>query len=176
MGSEMCIRDRAINDPNKPRYIKGLSPKDYRLEGRRVSQGAVAVLVTNGTLEGELNFKESGRYRLSVQIGGDQAGAEPVKLSISLDGRKRKQFKTRKERGDLETVELEYKITKPGIRNLQIEFLNDYYNGDSNQDRNMTVGYTSIEGPIGKRSPSHKKIIFVTVSYTHLTLPTICSV
>ena len=26
----------------------------------------------------------------------------------------------------------------------------------------MTVGYTSIEGPIGKLSPSHKKIIFVT--------------
>ena len=156
------ISFQAINDPNKPRYIKGLAPKDYRLEGRRVSQGAVAVLVTNGTLEGELNFKESGRYRLSVQIGGDQAGAEPVKLSISLDGRKRKQFKTRKERDDLETVELEYKITKPGVRNLQIAFLNDYYNGDSNQDRNLTVGYTSIEGPIGKRSPSHKKIIFVT--------------
>ena len=160
------ISFQAINDPNKPRYMKGLAPKDYRLNGKRVSQGAVAVLVINGTLKGELNFKESGLYRLSVQIGGDQAGADPIKLSISLDGRKRKQFKTRKERDNLETVELEYKIKEPGVRNLQIEFLNDYYNGDSNQDRNLTVGYTGVEGPIGKRSPSHKKIIFVTPTKT----------
>lgn len=157
-----AISFQAINDPNQPRYIKGLSAKDYRRNGKRATNGSLAYLASNGTLEGPLDFKESGLYRVSVQVGGDQAGAEPVKLAIALDGRKRRKFTTRRKSDNLETVDLEFKITEPGIRNLQIEFLNDYYNGDANQDRNLTVGYTSVEGPIGKRSPSHKKIIFVT--------------
>ncbi len=156
-----AISFQAINDPNQPRYIKGLSPKDYRQNGKRVAYGSLAGLASNGIMEGPLDFKESGLYRVSVQVGGDQAGAEPVKLTISLDGRKRRQFKTRRKSDNLETVELEVKIREPGTRNLQIEFLNDYYNGAAKQDRNLTVGYTSVEGPIGKRSPSHKKIIFV---------------
>ena len=157
-----AISFQAIDDPDQPRYLKGISPKDFRQNGNRVANGGLAYLVSNGTIEGPIDFKESGLYRLSVQIGGDQAGAEPVQLAISLEGRKRRKFKTRRKKDNLETVELEYKISQPGIRKLQIEFLNDYYNGPSNQDRNLTVGYTSIEGPIGKLSPSHKKIIFVT--------------
>ena len=158
------ISFQAINDPDQPRYMKGLSPKDYRRNGKKVGDGAFVYQGSNGTIEGALEFKESGIYRVSVQVGGDQAGAEPIKLAISLDGRKRRQFKTKRKKDNLETVELEFKITKPAIRNLQIEFLNDYYNGDSKQDRNLAVGYTSVEGPIGKKSPSHEKIIFVTPS------------
>ncbi len=157
-----AISFQAIDDPDQPRYIKGLSPKDYTRNGKKAAYGGLAYLSSNGTLEGPIEFKESGAYRVSVQVGGDQAGAEPVKLAISLDGRRRRQFRTKREKDSLETVELEFKINQPGVRNLQIEFLNDYYNGASNQDRNLIVGYARIEGPIGKRSASHKRIVFVT--------------
>jgi len=61
-----AISFQAINDPNQPRYIKGLSPKDFRRDGKRVAYGALAVLASNGTMEGQLKFKESGLYRVSV--------------------------------------------------------------------------------------------------------------
>ncbi len=158
-----AISFQAINDPDQPRHMKGLSPQDFTRDGENVGgRGGYVLQGTNGTLSGVLNFKETGTYRVSVQVGGDQAGSEPVKLAIALDGRKRRQFKTRRKRDNLETVKLEYKINKPAVRNLQIQFLNDYYNGETKQDRNLAVGYVNVEGPIGKKSPSHKKIIFIS--------------
>lgn len=50
---------------------------------------------------GPLDIKESGLYRISVQIGRDQARSGPVKLSISLDGHKRRQFITRRKKDNL---------------------------------------------------------------------------
>ena len=160
-----AISFEAINDPNQPRYQKGLSPKDFRLDGKPVGLGGPsAILSTNGKLSGVLEFKESGQYKITVQVGGDQAGSEPVKLAITLDGRRRRQFKTKRDNDSMEEIELSVKIPEPSTRQLEIEFLNDFYNGETNQDRNLYVGRVRVEGPIGKKSASHQKIIFITPS------------
>ena len=160
-----AISFEAINDPNQQRFQKGLSPKDFRKEGKPVGGGTrFAMLGMQGKMSGPLEFKESGQYKIIVQVGGDQAGSEPVKLAISLDGRKRRQFKTKRDKDSMEEVELSVRITKPGIRQLEVEFFNDFYNGETKEDRNLAVGRVRVEGPIGKKSASHQKIIFITPS------------
>ena len=156
------ISFQAINDLNNEQLAVVISASDFTKAGEKVQTFEnSASLYSNFTISGEFDFKETGKYKVIVEACGDQAGAEPSKMSVSLDGRQSRTVQVKGERGDFKDFEFKFSVNKAGKQDIKISFLNDYYNdsGGTRQDRNLIVGSARIVGPIGKKSPFYKKII-----------------
>lgn len=113
----------------------------------------------------------AGAYRLVVTASGDQAGDEPVKAAVVVDGKPIKTLIIPNKRGEPK----EYAVTlrlKSGRRKIGIEFLNDFYRDDGNgkkQDRNLMVEHVTLEGEKAgakiadsELPESHKRLILQT--------------
>jgi PAS domain-containing protein len=113
----------------------------------------------------------AGAYRLVVTASGDQAGDEPVKAAVVVDGKPIKTLIIPNKRGEPK----EYAVTlrlKSGRRKIGIEFLNDFYRDDGNgkkQDRNLMVEHVTLEGEKAgakiadsELPESHKRLISQT--------------
>lgn len=115
--------------------------------------GDVANLFTNATLEQKVTLPRDGTYRFRILAGADQAGNEPAKLVLRLDGK------------ELDTFEVpqrelrEYTLTAPlpgGAHRIALRFPNDFYdpqNADpQRRDRNLHVDFCELTGPLEPRA------------------------
>ncbi len=126
---------------------------------------------SNGSGEFGEQIAWAGNYRLEIEAHGDQAGDEPAKLVVSLDGKKLKELAVKAKSADEpQIVSLNVKL-RPGRRNFKLEFINDYYkegkDGQPNQDRNLYVHSVHLTGkqepkPLDPASlpASHKMLVF----------------
>ncbi|MEE2756581.1 MAG: DUF1592 domain-containing protein [Myxococcota bacterium] len=119
-------------------------------------------LWSSGLLAGEIEIDEPGEYTLRVRVGGTQAGPEPVRFEVTVNGNALGSFETAAqapafEIQDLGLVELNTEVSFVGIR-----FLNDYYCPDDRfaagtcpdpGDRNMHIDYIELEGPVAVDVP-----------------------
>ena len=156
------ISFQAINDPSSEQITGVIAAGEFTRNGKPVETFRNSTPLYNRiTISGEFNFKETGKYKVIVEACGDQAGAEPCKMSVSLNGRQAKTVLVKGERDDFEDYEINFSVNKAGKQDVKITFLNDYYNdfGGTKQDRNLFVGGAKVVGPIGKKSPSYEKII-----------------
>jgi hypothetical protein len=113
-------------------------------------RGSFKVLYSNGRAEWAVKVPWPGEYTLRVRAYGEQAGSEPAKMGLSVDGRTVETF-------DVEAVEskpgvFEKKATlRAGERKIATSFLNDYYKPDDpdpkNRDRNLAVEWIELAGP-----------------------------
>lgn len=139
----------------------GKNPPVRRLEAEAMQlvdgsgaglDGEVANLYTRAAIEQAVRLPRDGVYRLVLLAGADQAGDEPAKMVLRLDGR------------DLETFEVgerrlrEFALTTPitgGEHRFAIAFVNDYYepkNPDpARRDRNLHVDWLEVNGPTDAR-------------------------
>lgn len=133
--------------------------KATRFEADKLSAAEGTTL----TIEGDRNFSTNavstfnfpvtvaGSYRVSILAYGQQAGPEPCKMRLLLDGRPIQ--------GPIEvkaTAPTAYEIPLElgvGTRTFGVEFLNDYYQptaADPKQrDRNLAVRHVEVVGPFG---------------------------
>ncbi len=114
----------------------------------------------------------AGLYQLTITASGDQAGNEPCKMLVSVDGKPVKEFLVKNDRKQPEEFKLPLKL-KAGNRLITMRFTNDFYvakSGDTQQqDRNLHIHYVSLTGtqPSGNKleasqlTASHKAIFFV---------------
>ncbi|MBM66350.1 MAG: hypothetical protein CMH55_08970, partial [Myxococcales bacterium] len=109
-------------------------------------------LWSNGEIIAEFTASHSGEYELGVSAWANQAGPDPARLSLRLDGR------------DLETFDVEddnapgtyYSVrvnVEAGYHTFAVAFINDYYRPDdpdpNERDRNLHVETLMVEGPFG---------------------------
>jgi hypothetical protein len=122
--------------------------------GRELEGGARAgesgrILASRGAISGGFDLPADGLYRVLVTAYGDQAGDEPPKMVVKVDGRGVQTFEVRAVRG----VPGEYEVRLPlkkGKRRLDLEFTNDYYNEkapEHHRDRNLVVESLDLQGP-----------------------------
>lgn len=112
-------------------------------------QGDVANFYTGAELEQAFRVPRDGTYRLEWQAGADQAGNDPARLRVRLDGRELDLF-------DVGWRELrDQSITLPvtgGQHALRLAFTNDFYDPDNpdprRRDRNLRVGEVRVRGPL----------------------------
>ena len=115
------------------------------------------------------SFPRNGHYVIRVRASGDQAGPEPVKMAVRIDGKDLKQFDVTAPSGKFQDFQLKQNL-RGGPRRLAVAFLNDYYKPDApdpkQRDRNLIVESIEVEGPLyspGDPLPeSHRRIIFRT--------------
>ena len=139
--------------------------------GREEGSGARS-LFSAGEIVTSYDFPAAGKYEITVNAWGDQAGPDPVRLAVRLDGH------------DLRTIDIPGKRPRPyklpivtigfaGAQKLSFAFLNDYFNDtDPNPklrgDRNFYISSVTIKGPIGVKGlvgnlpESHRLIVTCT--------------
>ncbi|MDR3617782.1 MAG: DUF1592 domain-containing protein [Paludisphaera borealis] len=127
------------------------------------------ILTSDGEIAVAHAFPRDAAYIVRVRAYGQQAGKEPVKMAILVDGKTLKTVEVKAKSGAPEIYELREKL-RHGSRRVGAAFLNDFYDPDNpdeqQRDRNLVVESIEIEGPItAKDDPlpeSHKRLIFRT--------------
>jgi hypothetical protein len=139
------------------------------LEGNNGKAGATGgILVSKGDMASTMQVEEPGLYELTISAEGDQAGPEPVKMTVLLDGKEIERFNVKAVRGKPKEFTIKRRL-KPGGRKIGVGFLNDFYNKqlpDGKQDRNLIVNFIEVRGPIDakpKSLPESHKRIFIAM-------------
>jgi hypothetical protein len=125
------------------------------------------MLTSDGEIAVSHQLPSSGEYLLRIRASGDQAGPEPVRIAVRIDGKDLKRFDVTVSRGNWQECTFRQKL-RQGKRRLSVAFLNDYYKPDDpdprKRDRNLIVQSIQLEGPLyaaGATLPdSHRRIIF----------------
>ena len=149
--------------------VRRIEPDEASSTGGGEARGKARVLASSGEVFAKHVFPRDAEYVLRIEAFAQQAGDEPAKMGVRLDGQELKVF-------DVEAVEVEpaiYVFRTPvpaGEHRVSAAFLNDYYSPqaeDPNQrDRNLFVGPIEIVGPL-RRGPEdlpepHRRIFSAT--------------
>jgi len=154
--------DIAINgDPSKKSLIK-LSPASFKCVGVGRAVGTAHSLLTKAQLSTSFNLEQAGEYEITVEAAGDQAGEEPVKMTVAMNSSSAKLFLVKNKRNQPKSFRLKEQL-KSGRQTLQLAFTNDYYNKALRADRNLHVYKVVVKGPLKSAalSESHRKLVGV---------------
>ena len=122
-------------------------------------------LYSNVEVKSRYTARSDGKYQVRVRAYGEQAGEQPVRMTLGVDGKQQSKFDvkaTNRKAGWYEkTVDL-----KQGEHELATRFINDHYNpkaaDPADRDRNLIVLGIEIRGPLGVESgypESHRRIM-----------------
>lgn len=115
-------------------------------------EGEVANLYTRAVLAQRVELPRDGAYRLRLSMGADQAGDEPAKCVLRLDGRELDTFEVPQR--ELATQELTAPLLG-GPHRVELEFPNDYYEpkhpDPARRDRNLRIDWLEVVGPLDAR-------------------------
>lgn len=139
----------------------------------------MAMLMSNGTFEKQIDVPVAGQYEITINAAADQAGDEKAKFSVLIEDKSVAKFSVQKHR-EKETFSATVPLQE-GRQKMGVRFLNDFYNviaaiRGGRGDRNLSIGEIVVKGPLhgsGQlvRSAVHQKI--VTASPTgNITLVT----
>lgn len=126
-----------------------------------MSDGA-QMLWSAGRISANWHAPADGRYRVRVRSWGQQAGEEPVRLSLRVEPRRTiATFDVPNERDDPLTTEHTSELVA-GATRVDVVFLNDFWKPDHpdprRRDRNAAVVSIEIEGPLGP-PPTPKTLV-----------------
>lgn len=96
----------------------------------------------------EQEFGE-GEYRLKVRASAQQAGPDPARMALRLDGKDLRVFDVAAPEGTWGTYE--YNLSLPaGKHRISMAFVNDFYDEsmpEGKRDRNLLIDSLEIDGP-----------------------------
>ncbi len=131
-----------------------------------VSGRGARSLGTTGEVFTDYDFPKAGDYTLQVTAYGDQAGTEPAKMQVKLDGNAVHIFDIPSTERNPDTVQVPLTVTA-GKHRVAMRFTNDYYEPNNpnprRRDRNLYVLAVTIHPPSGMPAelpPTHTKIVF----------------
>lgn len=151
----------------------GKTELDRRVTGHQLTgEGGKAglftrLLTSNGEGRTEFDIPQDGEYEIRILASGDQAGDEPVKMSVRAEGKEVETFDVTAKENEAREYVTRVRLTA-GKRTIGASFLNDFYNPNdpdpANRDRNLHLSAISVRGPVDRAvnlPPLHKQIIFV---------------
>ena len=105
-------------------------------------------LVRVGRLSADFSPEEPGRYVIRWTLSGDQAGDESVKVCIRVAGRRYAELEVTSESGQPSSHAVVATLAGKDPTSLQVEFLNDYYDAATGEDRNLLIHGLEVAGPV----------------------------
>ncbi len=137
------------------------APERRRLEAERMhvvddrgvdQRGDVANLYTNATLTDTVAVPRDGEYRVRVVAAGRQAGDEPARMQLEVDGRAVERFDVAQD----EPADFEAALSlRGGAHRIAVSFVNDYYDpkhpDPRRRDRNLLIDLVDVVGPLDPR-------------------------
>jgi Protein of unknown function (DUF1592)/Protein of unknown function (DUF1588)/Protein of unknown function (DUF1585)/Protein of unknown function (DUF1587)/Protein of unknown function (DUF1595)/Ca-dependent carbohydrate-binding module xylan-binding len=140
------------------------------LKGDGAKSGFLSWLLTSdGEASANFEIPGDGEYEIRVLVSGDQAGDEPVKMAVRLDGKDLEKFDVTSKAGTEQEIKSRTRLAK-GSPKIGVAFLNDFYNPNDpqpdNRDRNLYISMLHLRGPLDAKDiqlpPMHKQIVFAT--------------
>lgn len=105
------------------------------------------MLWSNGSLVGTARLDHPGTYTFTASLAATQAGPDLARAALTIDGANVATFEVTGERRYAEyTTEVELTA---GAHTVGVAFLNDYYNPELGEDRNLLVERFQLDGPFG---------------------------
>jgi hypothetical protein len=127
------------------------------------------ILPYTGELAVSYDCPGDGACSVRVRAFGQQAGPEPAKMALKLDGRTLKTVDVKAVEKAPAVYEVKAELRK-GRHEIAAAFLNDFYNEKAqdpkDKDRNLVIDYLEVAGPGPQQQTalpeSHRRIIFQT--------------
>jgi hypothetical protein len=162
------IAEKAIVVPGPPpveTHLLGKGLNSKKGVGQKVDGGGRA-LNSNGEVFGDSQLPADGDYLLRVLAHGDQAGDEPARMELRVDGEKIRVFDVTAIRDEPAIYEAQLHLSA-GKHKVAVAFINDFYEPNNpdphRRDRNLTVHFIDVCGPLGidqsKLPESHRRLI-----------------
>ncbi|HEV7403533.1 MAG TPA: DUF1592 domain-containing protein [Chthoniobacteraceae bacterium] len=166
--AEQVATKAVIVDNGKPQ-VKRMKAREFIVQQKGSAipneDGSLA-FVTNADATRMVEFPGPGTYKLRIRAAGDQAGTEPAKMKISLDGTDLATVDVTAKNPSLKSYEVSFPIDRRRTSNLTISFINDFYDATNPDlklrgDRNLFVESVDFESPPGAAvlPESHKLLI-----------------
>lgn len=140
----------ALDQPPQEPILIALADDDLVVpDGRGLTLDAGGWLIwSSATATADITVPTTDTYQVTVEAWASQAGPDLAQLHVSIDGIS----------GGTEAVVAESRATADvfhfdveipsGLHTLGVGFLNDYYDPELGEDRNLYVAAVSVEGPI----------------------------
>jgi mono/diheme cytochrome c family protein len=125
-----------------------LSGEDFeRGEGDSNRDTGAIQLASSGYVKHPVEITNAGKYRLIIKAGAQQAGGEPTKFDVRLAGKNAGSFSVTAKNQAPQWFRAEAELPE-GKHEIQVWFLNDFYDEKTRQDRNFWLHQLTIEGPV----------------------------
>ncbi len=115
-----------------------------------IDTGAI-LLASSGYVKHPIELREAGKYKLTFKAGAQQAGDEPAKFDVRIAGKTVGAFSITAKNQAPQGFHVEADLPAGG-HELQVWFLNDFWDEKTKADRNFWLHQVKIEGPLGKSS------------------------
>ena len=156
-------------EPPKPRVIKydGAQMEVTRGGGNN-GPGGSRRLLSEGEVFQLVTFPAEAQYEIRVAAGAEQAGDEPAKVRVTLDGQELQTFDVTTGPRRPETFKVSTRVGA-GEHRVAAAFVNDFYDprqpDHRKRDRNLVVHRVEVEGPLDLPPPEptavQKQVFFV---------------
>ncbi|MEO1270192.1 MAG: carbohydrate-binding domain-containing protein [Myxococcota bacterium] len=104
-------------------------------------------LWSNGELTATVEVPADGTYTIRARVWGQQCCDGLARMALLLDGQRVLEHDvTAENASQAELVEHQMQLTA-ARHTIGVEFLNDFFDQPSGQDRNLLVDWISLEGP-----------------------------
>ncbi len=144
-----AVATRAIDAGGEP-VAKLYDGEALEHAGGSPSSDDGRVLATIGQIAVTHDFPRGSEYVVRVVAHGDQAGDQPARMELRLDGRPLRTFDVPQTAESSGTFEHRFKAPY-GPHRLAAAFVNDYYDPDfpdpAKRDRNLVVKSIEVQGP-----------------------------
>jgi Protein of unknown function (DUF1592)/Protein of unknown function (DUF1588)/Protein of unknown function (DUF1585)/Protein of unknown function (DUF1587)/Protein of unknown function (DUF1595)/Ca-dependent carbohydrate-binding module xylan-binding/Planctomycete cytochrome C len=149
------------NEGGRP--VRRFDADQLKTTGSAQSGGDWVRMNSNGSAVRSQKIEIAGDYIIRVEAQADQAGPDPARMEIRVDGVKVTVHDIKGHRQPA-TYEVNCRLEQ-GQRKIEAAFINDYYKPDAkdpmDRDRNMAVQFIEIEGPTDAPPPEvHRRIVF----------------
>ncbi len=135
------------------------------LHGPGAAGDGAFIVSSNGSLTAKVELPRSGRYRLVVRLWGMQAGPDVVRAALGIRGGTRREFEV--PNSSDHPAEHEFVLQAPGgEQQVEVSFLNDFYQPENKLDRNLAVDWVHVEGPLDEPL-SMRSQLFICDPRTH---------
>jgi mono/diheme cytochrome c family protein len=128
--------------------------------------GSPRRFASEGEASRRVEIARQGRYEIRVEAAADQAGGEPARMALKVEGRELKVFDVDNDAGAPKRFDAQVELP-PGRHRVTTAFVNDYYNPqatDGRRDRNLIVHKVEVVGPLDAPPPGptdgQKRILF----------------
>lgn len=136
--------------PGLPQFK--LSGEDFeRGEGDSSRDTGSIALANSGYVKHAVVLDKPGKYKITVKAGAQQAGSEPAKFDVRIAGRNAGSFTIMAKDQAPQWFHAEADLPA-GRHEIQVWFLNDFYDEKTRQDRNLWLHQFQIAGPLGESS------------------------
>jgi hypothetical protein len=125
-----------------------LSGEDFeRGEGDSSRDTGAIQLASSGYVKHPIEIAKPGKYRFTLKAGAQQAGGEPAKFDVRLAGKNAGSFSVTAKNQASQWFKAEAELPA-GRHEIQVWFLNDFFDEKTRQDRNFWLHQLTLEGPV----------------------------